>query len=777
MIELFQFQATVAAQISERFIGYVDDPPIGGTQKSPVKIAFFQRLDGITGSGKTAVLAEAVNQMSQALAVAPIVLWVSKGRVVVDQTLDNLSAGGKYHGLLGSADVQSLNGYLATDIEQINNTQVLVATVGTFNRREKDRGNLRIYNTNLIDLAGESTWSALVSRRTAEGLQRPLIVVYDEAHNLSDQQTELLIELQPDAFLLASATQSLPPRLGREVQALKDRGWTDEMLVSQIHDADVVAAGLVKSGIQLAGYQSPMETAIDALLDDMAEADKDAQALSLEWRPKAIYVSETNRVADNAFEMDDPKRPFGEREAAPIQIWKYLVEQKGVDPAEVVVYADLKTDRDFPLPPEFNLLSQGDNDYAKFLEGNFRHVIFNLTLQEGWDDPTCYFAYIDKSMDSTIQITQVVGRALRQPDATRYSSPRLNEAHFYVRIDKKESFKTVLNEVDSKFQSGPGSLQLTYSEPGKARPTELAPKTVKSVPETALTAPGALPVIDQLIDDLPDYLLDTVNTQGAGARQIAQREIGGDADFETKWEALTSAARVSARWVAQREIKRLRARAIGYANLSDAKFDASIGFGSKAFKIIASFAERIVDAYIAHATLSTSKSNPFVVGGVFVREDDMQKYANALHDGYSGLNPLEKDVAAILDSRDLVWARNPPNTGYGIELPSLGPTAKFYPDFLVWVDGAVVCLETKGEHLLGEAVDRKLLSIRNPHADVDKVVVRFINLGKWSQAEQVQQVSKDGYTSWSIAPNGTRQAQHFDDLEAAISNALAIPTA
>lgn len=774
MIELFQFQATVAAQISARFVDYLEDPPIGGTQKSPKKIAFFQRLDGITGSGKTAVLAEAVNQMSQALLLPPIVLWVSKGRVVVDQSLDNLSAGGKYHSLLGAADVQSLNGFLATDIEQIANMQVLVATVGTFNRREKDRGNLRIYNTNLLDLAGESTWSALVARRTEGGLQRPLIVVYDEAHNLSDQQTELLIELEPDAFLLASATQSLPPRLGREVQALKDRGWTDELLVSQILDSDVVAAGLVKSGIQLAGYQSPMETAIDALLGDMAQADQDAEALGLDWLPKAIYVSETNRVADNAFEMDDPRRPFGEREAAPIQIWKYLVEQKAVDPAEVVVYADLKTDRDFPLPAEFNLLSQGDNDYQKFLEGNFRHVIFNLTLQEGWDDPTCYFAYIDKSMDSTIQITQVIGRALRQPDATRYSAPRLNEAHFYVRIDKKESFKTVLNEVDSKFQSGPGSIQLTYSEPGKSRPIELLPRASMSVPETALTSPGALPIIDQLIEDLPDYRLDTVNTEGAGARQIAQRQIGGDTDFETKWEALSSAARVSARWVAQREIKRLRARAIGYANLSDTKFDASIGFGSKAFKTIATFAERIVDAYIAHATLSASKSNPYTVGGVFVRDDDMNKYKNAVHDGYSGLNPLEKSVAANLDDRGLTWARNPPNVGYGIELPSLGPTARFYPDFLVWVEGAVVCLETKGEHLLGEAIDRKLLSVQNPHSDIDKVVVRFINLGKWSPAEQLQQTSKDGYTSWTIAPNGTRQALYFDDLDGAINNALAI---
>jgi hypothetical protein len=33
-----------------------------------------------------------------------------------------------------------------------------------------------------------------------------------------------------------------------------------------------------------------------------------------------------------------------------------------------------------------------------FSAGNYKHIIFNLSLQEGWDDPACAFAYIDKSM-------------------------------------------------------------------------------------------------------------------------------------------------------------------------------------------------------------------------------------------------------------------------------------------------------------------------------------------------------------------------------------------
>ena len=39
------------------------------------------------------------------------------------------------------------------------------------------------------------------------------------------------------------------------------------------------------------------------------------------------------------------------------------------------------------------------------MAGNFRHIIFNLSLQEGWDDPECCFAYIDKQIGSPDQVT------------------------------------------------------------------------------------------------------------------------------------------------------------------------------------------------------------------------------------------------------------------------------------------------------------------------------------------------------------------------------------
>ena len=60
--------------------------------------------------------------------------------------------------------------------------------------------------------------------------RRPLIIVYDEAHNLSDQQTDLLLELEPDIILAASATMRTPGKLGQIIDRLKQVGWNAEAI-------------------------------------------------------------------------------------------------------------------------------------------------------------------------------------------------------------------------------------------------------------------------------------------------------------------------------------------------------------------------------------------------------------------------------------------------------------------------------------------------------------------------------------------------------------------
>jgi type III restriction enzyme len=769
-IHLFDFQQQASATIVDRATAYLNDPVVTGTKQNPRPVPFFQALSSITASGKTPILADAVASISGFLPIAPIILWLSKGKVVVEQSLSNLMPGGKYNHLLGGAEVKPLADYEADEVADLAKPLVFFATVGTFNQKDKEAGTLVVYRSE-VDTADQSTWDALTQRTTKAGIRRPLIVVYDEAQNLSDQQTELLMELEPDAFLVASATMRLPARIAREIDQLRANGWGDDSLVTVVDAKAVADSGLVKSTLALGGYQSPMEETLNRMLSDFAEAEVDARKYRLGGLPKAIYVCNTNVVAGNAAQQDDPKQPFEQRQAPPILIWRHLVYVHGIDPSEIALYCSLKMDRDFPPPDGFTLFKGGDKDYAAFTAGNFRHVIFNLSLQEGWDDPLCYFAYIDKSMDSRVQIEQIIGRVLRQPDAKAYPAERLNTAHFYVRVDQNKVFDEILNAVGAKLRANAPEIRIVATAPGKTPPQEYQPKQARTIPGTALETSDAVQPVGQLISQLTNYQnVDDEETRGSGSRTLVLRKVGDDEGTQAQWEMFEQSNRVLARWIFQREVRKRHLGALGVAPTSGAQFDARVGLGSRAEAHIVQVAERVVETYIESVQIMQKSRDAYEVGPLLARPEDVRPFKNALHDGYDRLNPFEVDFAEALDRVGVPWCRNPSRTGYGIPLPSLGPTSNFYPDFIAWANDDVFAIDTKGGHILAEAVARKLLWIEAPKKGETQLFVKLVSEGKWNA--DAEQVTDEGYSAWGMKAGGGRVVRHFPDLDSLVSTVL-----
>lgn len=751
MLELFDFQHQAVDQIIERFAAYLRKRPgrVIGTKVSYVP--YYQALASITASGKTVIMAQAVAELLPLLSVKPIVIWLSKGRVVVDQTYANLSA--RYRHLLADyEDVQLLADFDQSDVDDEALALVYLATVGTFNQRSKDKSSLRLFRSD-IDNADRSTWNALKKRMTVAGVRRPLLIVYDEAHNLTDQQTGLLMELEPDGLLLATATPKLPQAIARVTDDLKDDlGWTDADLTTYVKSADVVEAGLVKRQILLGGYQAQMPETIDDLLGDMAEADKAVKLLGRSLTPRAIYVCRTNIVEGNALKQDDPKRPFAQREAPPILIWNYLVHHKGIDPGTIAVYTSaLKFDKDHPPPAEFVHFKGGDDDYANFISGNYRHIIFNLGLQEGWDDPECYFAYIDKSMQSNIQVEQIIGRALRQPNAEHLEAEVLNTAHFYVRVDAKSIFTEVVKEVAKRIAAELPEVEITAYDPKKKnRPVPRSPKDVLEVPHVYRDPSAALEPIDDIIKHLIDFRGDmSDNVRGAGAKALVQQKVGSAEEAEVEWVERDHGNAVSARWVFQTAVRRQFPLALEVTRSDDPKFDAKVELGSPADEHIRKGATDVVKTYLEYVVLKQRPHNAYVVGEVMVDPTVAESFKNALHGSYSGLNKtLELPFAKELDKVGVAWCRNPPRSGFGIPLLSPGQSKVFYPDFLAWKGKHVFALDTKGEHILESELGRKLLAIE-PHPKAKtKLLVRLISQGNWN--DHPQRNSGDGFTVWTL---------------------------
>lgn len=706
------------------------------------------------------------------LPIKPVILWLSKATVVVEQTFANLAAGGALHSLIDDFAVRSLAEYDPLEVADSPNPFLFFATVGTFNQKDKEEGSRRVFRS-AIDDAADSTWESLKLRPAINGTRRPLIVVYDEAHNLSDQQTDLLLELEPDAFMLSTATQRVPRRVNEEIiEVLHQVGeLTDDDLVTHVDAKAVADTGLIKSTVELVGRQAPMETVIAEMLDDMNATTADGSDYGLKGEPKAVYVCKTN-VVEGSDERDNHKQPFNSRQAPPILIWRHLTETLGVDPGEVAIYADLKVDKDYPLPADFVLFNGKDKDYDRFVSGDYRHVIFNQSLQEGWDEPLVYFAYIDKSMGSRIQAEQIVGRLLRQPGRKHYSSERLNSAQVRVRVESSGVFDDVVASVQKKIQSEGLSIKLIKSPVGAKSRISYEPKEKVSVPLAAVLTDSAEAPIQKCIDTMTDYRQDDgTNTLGTGRVARVQKVVGEPGNESLTWEDSGHSAQVLARWLFSREVRKIYQNALGLALTSSGdgsptKFDARVGLGSNAAHHIASVAKQVADAFVDNVVLKLRKPNPYLVGPVLQHEADVIEFENAVHDGYDSLGSEEQVFAEAVDRTGLTWCRNPSRSGYGIPLVEPGKTQNFYPDFLVWSSDDVYAIDTKGPHLHSDGM-RKLVLIRPSAPGAPKVFVRFVTVGLVD--EQGAKKDSSGFTVWSFKPNGSPNFVHTESIDEAVS--------
>lgn len=778
-LQLLPFQVRASQQIVNRYLKLFSDPDrpmVTATRAVP----YYQALSALTGAGKTPILADAVAQIRTSMEVQPIVLWISKAKAVVDQTFANMETGGKYNHLIDPFEVCYLSNLTPERIADGGTPFLALATVGSFTRKDKNDGTLKVHTVGEDD-SDLSLWNALGKRKADTGQRRPLIVVYDEGHNLTDTQTDLLLELDPDAILVASATMRTPGRLGRMIDRLKEAGWSDapqndtastvhSCLVTTVSSKAVVEAGLVKMQVVIGGYTSIMESMIDDMLATMETARQKAQELQAGFEPKAIYVCKTNISQDDG-SPDVYTRPFRERRAPPILIWRHLVEERSIDPADIAVYCDLKVDRTHhPLPSDFKLFSGGEDDFAAFSAGNYKHIIFNQALQEGWDDPACCFAYIDKSMGSGVQVEQVIGRVLRQPGAKHYTDGDLNTASFYIRVDNKQEFPRILKAVQDKLGAELPEVKIEgYTDPKERQRARQEPKKDLTVPEIHIDADAAMESLASALKGLNDYRTDAVNTVGVGEVVRAVQTVGTGVRGAVEVLDTPHSNRVTARWIVRREMMALHPEAAKAVDWADGRFDARVEITSNAASVLRSAADDLVDIYLSNSELVFEEENPYAVGPVHANPAKAKPYKNALHNTYE-LNGLEREIAEAIDETGLDWTRNPENGGYSIPLLDKGNTRRFFPDFLVWKDGVIFAIDPKGGHLLASDAYRKLLDIRDEKGQ-RKVLVRLISEGKWD--DQAQKLGPSGFTVWSaVKATGKPRARHFPEVTEAVSAAL-----
>jgi len=365
-----------------------------------------------TGGGKTLVAAHSV-----ALAKTeylhtdePLVLWLVPSNTIREQTLKALrSRKHPYRKAVETAGanvtVLDISEALSVQPPQLNGVTIIVSTMQAF-RVEETEGR-KVYEQNgslmghfpaslqpglLAGLDKHEDGSPVYSLANVLALHRPLVIV-DEAHNArTDLSFSTLKRFAPSCILEFTATPD-----------------TEEYPSNVLHTvsaAELKAEGMIKLPIYLESQQD-WRVAI-------------SQAIAKRNELEAIARAERAETGEYL-------RPIVLLQAQPTYKNKPSVN------VEAVKEQLLKEH----IPEDQIAIATGDNNEITNIdlfapECPIRYIITVQALREGWD---CSFAYILCTVAEQVGATaveQILGRVLRQPNATAKNHAELNRAYAFA---------------------------------------------------------------------------------------------------------------------------------------------------------------------------------------------------------------------------------------------------------------------------------------------------------------------------------------------------------
>lgn len=718
--DLKPFQLRAGGQVSQMLATY-PAPPFKPwfNPEDGQRLPFVCRLRAITGSGKTPMLAFATANLGDA-----IILWTTNRGAVISQTTSNLSAGGRYEALLpGDVQVVELGDLSTTDWNDIVSAKtgltIILATVALFNR---DGDVLNVHKER-----GDTTYWKMLSGRGPEGRQRPLYVVYDEAHGGTKAQFGRLTELDPHAFVLASASE-WPEELAHLLPGATSEAKTQslELQTVRVPTPEVVEAGLLKTRLYLVDCNTTRQDALKEANDKWQDLSRKL-APEKEWPVMCCIVNST---------------------VAGLEVWEMLTQDLKVDPRRVAVHLASvdKAKEASSSPASYDQLI--DTHKAKkspeaLRSEGYTHLIWNLSLREGWDEPWAYVAYLDGTGKSLTDISQKIGRFLRQPNAQPFEDGDLNSAYFYFNVPDEE-FADVLSQTQSEIEgSGVEIIAIGGDTPRPSSSREVPPKRTVTLPRVGVSFGDDFEALDQiLLDNVPLFAPEQLHAEGKVTTKVLDLKRNVEDGTLSREEKRDDNAEIRVWDYLVARLAAIDGRLAHKGGTIFAPFVKSkpamrqkMQFGSPAMEMLNRNLADIQQRLNAEARLEYEQDLEWQIKPFNLVSPDLQttdaakreryrvrRFQNALHEEYNGLNPFEVLVAQALDSLGRDWCRNPSRTGYSIPIPEIGEgTANFYPDFLLWGAKELWAIDPKGAHLANDAIRNKMMGV----CDVDDLPLKI----------------------------------------------------
>lgn len=418
----------------ERYLSERKELPARPPYKNEIKGVPHVCFKVPTGGGKTFIAAASLRTIFSFLPESnyKFVVWLVPSDTILDQTYKNLSNPEHPYNQRLRADFQGrvavfskqqmLNGMQFTPESVRNQLNVCVLSYDSFRATKKEglkayqeNGNLagfrKIYDDGIE--APENTDD--ISLMQVIRQFKPVIIV-DESHHASSKLSLDMLKNFNGSFILdLTATP-------------KD----NSNVISYVSAAKLKADNMVKLPVMVYNLQTQnavIAHAIDTRNKLEALAEQENYNGQVTIRPIVLFQAETKGKEDaTTFE----------------KIKKKLIEDYGIKSEEIAI----KTAN----------INELKNVELMSADCSIRYIITINALKEGWD---CPFAYILASLankSSVIDVTQILGRVLRQPYTRKFSSELLNICYVYTASD---SFRDTLDNI-VKGLNGAGFSEQEY---------------------------------------------------------------------------------------------------------------------------------------------------------------------------------------------------------------------------------------------------------------------------------------------------------------------------
>ncbi|MBQ9895919.1 MAG: DEAD/DEAH box helicase family protein [Synergistaceae bacterium] len=364
-----------------------------------------------TGGGKTLMAAASLNIICSYLRpnINKLIVWLVPSETILTQTYKNLSD--RHHAYRQRLDedfgivevynkTQLLNAENFSPQSVEENLSVLILSYDSFRKKSKEyykafqeNGNLLKFENAIKDdevLPGANEFSLIQVIRH----YRPIVIVDESHHTKTPLSKEMLENFRPSFILELTAT----PR--------------NANIIAYANPAKLKAAQMVKLPVQVVNFKDKKDVISGAIAKREALESLAGGVI----RPIVLFQAESKGKTEDRATFDKVKQD--------------LIKNYNISPDQIAI----KT-------AEINELKNINlNDKAC----KIKYVITINALAEGWDCPSAYILASLANRNSPVEVEQLLGRILRQPNTKNFDKDELNKSYVFT---SSENFRKTVDNI------------------------------------------------------------------------------------------------------------------------------------------------------------------------------------------------------------------------------------------------------------------------------------------------------------------------------------------